>query len=446
MTWPTGLDVLSAKCNTLGLDPEKMSKYTTLRLWRSPYLTVGTDVKCQIPRAFCEAKIKTAKRLVKAKVTFKPDLSTAEVHDENIKGPLKVGAVVEVKNQDGVYQEATINKLTDASIYTVVFVDGDEKTLRRSSLCLKGARHFAESETLDRLPLTNPEHFVTPVIGKKGNRDADDRTQCEYRPPPSTRILRGSSQTLIYQSQGLCLSIRMTVRQQRTSRLVSTLILTSELVSGADRVFHCATQEEELSSSSSEEEESDQRQNEDLFGKVVCVEGVATGDKKKTTWYPALVISPDCHEDVTMKKDNIFVRSFKDGKLSSSQAPGGLRTSCYGALLPNCGWLPFCSDFLISVRGWYAVCSADSSCDQDRRRDEPGSSLLSTVVLMLKRTWATGEQTCRRGDETDHSVLYARRRCERCAVWRLRRQIGRAAADGSSEPVIEVSPLGVCTY
>lgn len=49
------------------------------------------------------------------------------------------------------------------------------------------------------------------------------------------------------------------------------------------------SQEEELSSSSSEEEESDQRQNEDLFGKVVCVEGVPTGDKKKTTWYPALV-------------------------------------------------------------------------------------------------------------------------------------------------------------
>ncbi|XP_026210068.1 AT-rich interactive domain-containing protein 4B isoform X2 [Anabas testudineus] len=215
-----------------------------------PYLTVGTDVSAKYRGAFCEAKIKTAKRLVKAKVTFKPDLSTAEVHDENIKGPLKVGAVVEVKNQDGVYQEATINKLTDASIYTVVFDDGDEKTLRRSSLCLKGARHFAESETLDRLPLTNPEHFGTPVIGKKGNRG-------------------------------------------RRSNPI---------------------QEEELSSSSSEEEESDQRPNEDLFGKVVCVEGVATGDKKKTTWYPALVISPDCHEDVTMKKDNVFVRSFKDGK------------------------------------------------------------------------------------------------------------------------------------
>ena len=32
---------------------------------------------------------------------------------------LQVGAAVEVKNQDGVYQEATITKLTDASIYTV---------------------------------------------------------------------------------------------------------------------------------------------------------------------------------------------------------------------------------------------------------------------------------------------------------------------------------------
>ncbi|XP_029691235.1 AT-rich interactive domain-containing protein 4B-like [Takifugu rubripes] len=62
-----------------------------------PYLTVGTDVSAKYRGAFCEAKIKSAKRLVKAKVTFRPDLSTAEVHDENIKGVLKVGAVVEVK-------------------------------------------------------------------------------------------------------------------------------------------------------------------------------------------------------------------------------------------------------------------------------------------------------------------------------------------------------------
>ncbi|KAJ0005021.1 hypothetical protein NQD34_011235 [Periophthalmus magnuspinnatus] len=271
-------DTSEAKKSSLHT-PQCTSSSPDLCLWSGqtleepPYLTVGTDVSAKYRGAFCEAKIKTAKRLVKAKVTFKADLSTAEVHDDSIKGPLKVGVVVEVKNQDGVYQEATINKLTDASIYTVVFDDGDEKTLRRSSLCLKGARHFAESEatsisvsvfmcpcanhslssvyyTLDRLPLTNPEHFGTPVIGKKGNRG-------------------------------------------RRSNPI---------------------QEEELSSSSSEEEDSDQRPNEDLFGKVVCVEGVVTGDKRKTTWYPALVISPDCHDDVTLKKDNVFVRSFKDGK------------------------------------------------------------------------------------------------------------------------------------
>ncbi|GLD56156.1 AT-rich interactive domain-containing protein 4B isoform X1, partial [Lates japonicus] len=40
-----------------------------------PYLTVGTDVSAKYRGAFCEAKIKTAKRLVKAKVTFRPDLS-----------------------------------------------------------------------------------------------------------------------------------------------------------------------------------------------------------------------------------------------------------------------------------------------------------------------------------------------------------------------------------
>uniref|UniRef100_A0A8C1JPP0 Translocase of outer mitochondrial membrane 20 n=1 Tax=Cyprinus carpio TaxID=7962 RepID=A0A8C1JPP0_CYPCA len=217
-----------------------------------PYLTVGTDVSAKYRGAFCEAKIKTAKRLVKAKVTFKPSSSTAEVHDEHIRGVLKVGAVVEARNPDGIYQEATINKLTDASLYTVVFNDGDEKTLRRSSLCLKGARHFAESETLDRLPLTNPEHFGSPVIGIKGNRGG-----------------RRSNPMIVH---------------------------------------------EEVSSSSCSEEEEGDQQNEELYGKVVCVDRVVTSDKKKTTWYPALVISPDCHEDVSLKKDNVFVRSFKDGK------------------------------------------------------------------------------------------------------------------------------------
>ncbi|XP_040267214.1 AT-rich interactive domain-containing protein 4A isoform X2 [Bufo bufo] len=134
------------------------------------YLTVGTDVSAKYRGAFCEAKIKTVKRLVKVKVTLKQDNSRQLVQDDQVKGPLRVGATVEMKAPDGSVQEAVISKLTDASWYTVVFDDGDERTLRRTSLCLKGERHFAESETLDQLPLTNPEHFGTPVIGKKTNR------------------------------------------------------------------------------------------------------------------------------------------------------------------------------------------------------------------------------------------------------------------------------------
>ncbi|XP_066091643.1 AT-rich interactive domain-containing protein 4B isoform X1 [Saccopteryx bilineata] len=217
-----------------------------------PYLTVGTDVSAKYRGAFCEAKIKTAKRLVKVKVTFRHDSSTVEVQDDHIKGPLKVGAVVEVKNLDGAYQEAVINKLTDASWYTVVFDDGDEKTLRRSSLCLKGERHFAESETLDQLPLTNPEHFGTPVIGKKTNRG------------------------------------------RRSNHIP----------------------EEESSSSSSDEDEDDRKQTDELLGKVVCVDYVSL-DKKKALCFPALVVCPDCSDEIAVKKDNILVRSFKDGKFTS---------------------------------------------------------------------------------------------------------------------------------
>ncbi|XP_068194232.1 AT-rich interactive domain-containing protein 4A isoform X2 [Antennarius striatus] len=134
------------------------------------YLTVGTDVSAKYRGAFCEAKIKTVKRLVKVKVSLKGESTSQVVQDDQVKGPLRVGSTVEVKTNEGLSSEAVISKLTDASLYTVVFDDGDEKTLRRTSLCLKGERHFAESETLDQLPLTNPEHFGTPVIGKKTNR------------------------------------------------------------------------------------------------------------------------------------------------------------------------------------------------------------------------------------------------------------------------------------
>lgn len=79
---------------------------------------------------------------------------------------------MEVKHADRKeYVEAHIAKIQDCSQYTVVFDDGDITTLRRTALCLKSGRHFAESETLDQLPLTHPEHFGNPVVGnRRGGR------------------------------------------------------------------------------------------------------------------------------------------------------------------------------------------------------------------------------------------------------------------------------------
>ncbi|XP_054826847.1 AT-rich interactive domain-containing protein 4A [Eublepharis macularius] len=215
------------------------------------YLTVGTDVSAKYRGAFCEAKIKTVKRLVKVKVVLKQDNSMQLVQDDQVKGPLRVGAAVETKMPDGSFQEAIISKLTDASWYTVVFDDGDERTLRRTSLCLKGERHFAESETLDQLPLTNPEHFGTPVIGKKSNRG------------------------------------------RRSSLPVN---------------------EDEKEEESSEEEEDDKRRlNDELLGKIVSV----SSNSEKADWYPALVLSPSCGDEMSVKKDQCLVRSFADSKFYS---------------------------------------------------------------------------------------------------------------------------------
>ncbi|XP_019870639.2 AT-rich interactive domain-containing protein 4B isoform X2 [Aethina tumida] len=139
-----------------------------------PYLAVGTAVSAKYKGAFCEAKVHKLVKCVKCKVTFKSGLGTATVSDTDIKGSLRVGQVVQVKHPTNAkdYVEATITKMQDCSQYTVVFDDGDITTLRRTALCLKSGRHFNESETLDQLPLTNPEHFGNPVVGgRRGRRN-----------------------------------------------------------------------------------------------------------------------------------------------------------------------------------------------------------------------------------------------------------------------------------
>lgn len=63
-----------------------------------------------------------------------------------------------------------------------VFDDGDERTLKRSSLCLKGGRHFHESESLDHLPLTDPENFGTPVMNTSSKKMGRKRRRGSHSP------------------------------------------------------------------------------------------------------------------------------------------------------------------------------------------------------------------------------------------------------------------------
>eukprot|EP00795_Rhopilema_esculentum_P002773 gene2773-996_t len=140
-----------------------------------PFIGVGADVSAKFKGAFCEARVKSTKKLIKCKVLMKNGTSCI-VNDDQVEGALKLNGTVKVKQENDV-QEATIIKLTDNSLYTVVFDDGDEKTLRRTSLCLKGERHFQEDETLDHRPLNNPENFGAPVSKQAKEEKTRKRTR-----------------------------------------------------------------------------------------------------------------------------------------------------------------------------------------------------------------------------------------------------------------------------
>nr|CAD7405664.1 unnamed protein product [Timema cristinae] len=122
-----------------------------------------------------------------ASVTFKLGLGSAVITDDQIRGTLRVGSTCEARHPDKKeFSEATITKIQDCSQYTVVFDDGDITTLRRTALCLKSGRHFAESETLDQLPLTHPEHFSSPVVvertGRRSRQTHNDSVEDEVTP------------------------------------------------------------------------------------------------------------------------------------------------------------------------------------------------------------------------------------------------------------------------
>ncbi|KHJ75030.1 hypothetical protein OESDEN_25354, partial [Oesophagostomum dentatum] len=87
---------------------------------------------------------------------------TIVVEEHLVRGTLEVNQTVDVTH--GKHQvKGIIQHIKDCSTYHVVFNDGDEKILRRTQMCLKGARHFDSESNLDQMPLYNPEQFCAPT-------------------------------------------------------------------------------------------------------------------------------------------------------------------------------------------------------------------------------------------------------------------------------------------
>ncbi|KAL7297423.1 hypothetical protein TKK_0009802 [Trichogramma kaykai] len=233
-------------------------------------LLVGTEVSAKYKGAFCEAKISRVIRHVKCKVTFKNGLGTTTIEDTDISGTIKVGALVEANHPTTKQSsEAIINKITDASQYTVVFDDGDITTLRRSALCLKSGRHFNESETLDQLPLTHPEHFGNPVIGARGRgrRSKPTLDDSEGEDDPQLQLQDDDDNSK----------------------------------SNNDSNF--ANKED--------------KETQPEAGKVVCIEALEK-QKKKESWFPGVIVAPSAQTSIRYDHEREYlVRSFKDARYYS---------------------------------------------------------------------------------------------------------------------------------
>uniref|UniRef100_UPI00358E3D6D AT-rich interactive domain-containing protein 4B-like isoform X2 n=1 Tax=Myxine glutinosa TaxID=7769 RepID=UPI00358E3D6D len=216
------------------------------------YLTVGTAVSAKYRGAFCEATVQHVVQALKVKVVFKDDLSSDVISDEFIEGSLVSGATVQVKAAHGGFREATVGRIIDISHYTVEFDDGDEALLKRSALRLKGERHFEKTKTLNPMSMSDFDFFTSHSTSKKVNT----------RP--------------------------------RSSAIMS---------------FDMACCEHESTSMKDLEDNA-----QSMMGKLVCVE--AGQEKRKgPSWFPALVISPDCIDSpAAVRKEQLLVRSFQDGK------------------------------------------------------------------------------------------------------------------------------------
>ncbi|CAF5083258.1 unnamed protein product, partial [Rotaria sp. Silwood1] len=165
----------------------------------SACLPIGCSVSAKYRGAFCSAQVKTIERQVKLKVVLVDTSDTIIISEEQIAQPvpLRIGNTVTIRiplsnhhdfnshlsrsalatliNNNDNYDEkqAIIKQIYDNSIYTVVFNDGDEKSLRRSSLCLQGIRLYQtridQHKLLDDISTTSSSSSLSTITMNSNN-------------------------------------------------------------------------------------------------------------------------------------------------------------------------------------------------------------------------------------------------------------------------------------
>lgn len=167
-------------------------------------LPIGCAVSAKYRGAFCSAEVKTVQRQVKLKVTLFDTGDTIVISEDEIVHPvpLRIGNTVLVQtsncshtrngltnfgnsNDNHSKQRGTIKQIYDNSIYTVVFNDGDEKSLRRSSLCLQGIRLYqtkiGQQKILEDIPtsskVSKDQNDMTSIVAvlRRGNSNQNQQ-------------------------------------------------------------------------------------------------------------------------------------------------------------------------------------------------------------------------------------------------------------------------------
>ena len=98
--------------------------------------------------------------------------NTVFIHSSTVQHSRASGLAALINDNNHGKQQGTIKQIYDNSLYTVVFNDGDEKSLRRSSLCLHGIRLYqtkiGQQKLLEEIPtastIPNEQNDMNSIV------------------------------------------------------------------------------------------------------------------------------------------------------------------------------------------------------------------------------------------------------------------------------------------